>query len=370
MDDLHAWIAFAQLRCLTLSQKHCLLNAFETLKTVFDLTPKDLNLDLKIQKSKLSNYIDYYKLDKTLDWLKQVSNHHIIHLRHKHYPTFLNQISAAPLVLYSIGDAELLSSKQIAIVGSRKSTIAGKQIAEQFAGQLAMSGVTITSGMALGIDSAAHKGALNNFGNTIAVLGTGVDHCYPKSNIGLYNQIAEKGLLLSEFELNSPPKKEHFPRRNRIISGLSLGVLVVEAAQRSGSLITANYAVQQNREVFAVPGSIHAQTSSGCLGLIQSGAKLTRSVQDILEEFSELSAQAHNNSADNSPQTSQSITQRSITKGDNKILQFITDSPVSFDKLISQSGLTIDQLCSMLLDLEMHGMIEKRPGNQFIRTAK
>jgi len=277
----------------------------------------------------------------------------------------LDQISTAPLILYLIGETQLLKTKQIAIVGSRKSTIAGKQTAEQFSAELVMSGLTITSGMALGIDSSAHIGALGHFGNTIAVLGTGVDQCYPKSNHNLYDRIAENGLLVSEFELGSPPRKEHFPRRNRIISGLSLGALVIEATERSGSLITANYALQQNRDVFAVPGSIHSRASSGCLGLIQQGAKLTRCVQDILEEFSEFSAQQHKNRNGALPDAS-----KQTYSGEYKILQFITDSPVSFDKLISQSGLTIDQLCSMLLDLEMHGMIEKIPGNQFIRTAK
>ncbi len=364
MEDLHAWIAFAQLRCLSLMQKHTLLRHYPDPNTIFELNPKELKLDLKTLKPKLGDYIDHQKLDKTLNWLSQSSTHQVATLKQDIYPKLLKQINSAPVLLYLIGDSKILAKQQIAIVGSRKSTLAGKQTAEQFASELTMSGLTITSGMALGIDSAAHLGALKHFGNTIAVLGTGVDRCYPRSNLALYNQIAEHGLILSEFELESPPKKEHFPRRNRIISGLSLGVLVVEATERSGSLITANYALQQNREVFAVPGSIQAYNSSGCLKLIQQGAKLTRSVQDILEEFREFSAAHINNSG-----KSQTLGSQNNNKADHEILQFITDVPVSFDKLISQSGLTIDQLCSMLLDLEMHGMIEKLPGNQFIRTA-
>ena len=365
MDDLHAWIALSELRCLSLTQKHILIKRFSSAQAVLELSPKDLKLDLKIFKNRLADYIDYEKLDKTLVWLGQSTNHHIIAFNHTNYPDLLKHTSCAPLLLYVIGMPDLLTKQQIAIIGSRKSTIAGKQTAELFASELVMCGLTITSGMALGVDSAAHKGALDNFGTTIAVLGTGINVCYPRSNTNLYEQIAEAGVLVSEFGLNSPPKKEHFPRRNRIISGLSLGVLVIEAAQRSGSLITANYALQQDREVFAVPGSIHSATSAGCLSLIQQGAKLTRCVQDILEEFSEFSAPKHNNRIESKP-----VSTRSTAEEGHKILQFVTDSPVSFDKLISQSGLTIDQLCSMLLDLEMHGMIEKLPGNQFIRTAK
>ena len=364
MDDLHAWIALAQLRCLSLAQKHTLLQHYPNPSDIFELDPKELKLNLKSFKPHFGDYIDYRKLDKTLEWLGASNNHQIVYIEHPDYPSVLKQITSAPLLLYLIGNPKILNSKQIAIVGSRKATLAGKQTAEQFAGELTINGLTISSGMALGIDSAAHEGALNHFGKTIAVLGTGVDYCYPRMNQNLYDRIGDKGLLISEFELSSPPKKEHFPRRNRIISGLSLGVLVVEAAKRSGSLITANYAIQQNREVFAIPGSIHSKTSTGCLGLIQQGAKLTRSTQDIVEEFREFSAPAIKNS--NKSKKSENHHKQ---KTDNEILRFITDVPVSFDKLISQSGLTIDQLCSMLLDLEMHGMIEKLPGNQFIRTA-
>ena len=365
MEDLHAWIAFAQLHCLSLLQKNTLLQHYPNPNDIFELDPKELKLNLKSFKSRLGDYIDDRKLDKTLEWLQLSANHQIIHAEHPDYPSVLKQIACAPLLLYLIGKTTIMKSKQIAIVGSRKATLAGKQTAEQFASELTMNGMTVTSGMALGIDSAAHTGALNHFGGTIAVLGTGVDYCYPRTSKKLYDRIGNQGLLVSEFELGSPPRKEHFPQRNRIISGLSLGVLVVEAAGRSGSLITANYAIQQNREVFAIPGSIHSKSSSGCLGLIQQGAKLTRSTQDIIEEFREFSAPNIKNS--NKPRKSE---YQHNNKIDNEIMQFITDVPVSFDKLISQSGLTIDQLCSMLLDLEMHGMIEKLPGNQFIRTAR
>ncbi len=364
MDDLSAWIALSQLRCLSLLQKHTLLQHCSKPQAIFELDPRVVNLDLKPSKPRIGNHIDYRKLDQTLEWLQQSDDYQIIHFDDPHYPQLLKQISSAPLLLYLLGNHKLLNQPQIAVVGSRKATLAGKQIAGQFSAELTMSGLTVTSGMALGVDSAAHDGALKSAGSTIAVLGTGVDLCYPRANRFLYERIAAQGLLISEFELGSAPKKAHFPMRNRIISGLSLGVLVVEATERSGSLITANYAIHQNREVFAIPGSIHANTACGCLALIQQGVKLARSSVDILEEFREFSALSINNNEElitkNTPLT---------TDEDMQILQFITDAPVSFDKLVAQSGLTIDQLCSMLLDLEVCGMIEKLPGNLFIRTA-
>ena len=365
MDDLHNWIAFSQLNCLSLTQKHALLKRYDCIKTILELTHTQIGLTTDSRDRSLFSHIDQKKLDQSLNWLNANPANQLISYADNRYPDLLKQISSPPLLLYACGCTGLLKVKQMAIVGSRKATLAGKQIAEKFAYQLAGCGLTITSGMASGIDSYAHKGALNHSGMTIAVLGTGIDKCYPASNRSLYEQIASQGLLVSEFNLTSPPKKTHFPQRNRLISGLSLGTIVVEATQRSGSLITARYALQQNREVFAIPGSILSNTSSGCLGLIQQGAKLTRNIGDILDEFSEFSAMNFNNTP-----LKHTDNRRDLSIDHRKLLALMTDVPLSFDKLFSQSGLTIDQLCSILLDLELEGSIEKLPGNQYLRTTR
>ena len=364
MDDLTHWIALAHLNALTLAEKHRLLHQYSSPSTILKLDTDSLNLRSTPKHQYFESYIDQQMIDKAMNWVNQSPDHHIIHCQHNDYPELLKQIPSPPLLLYLIGDKTLLKNMQIAMVGSRKATIAGTQIAQQFASQLCELGFTVTSGMALGIDANAHQGALNSKGKTIAVLGTGVDICYPRRNLTLYNQIAQYGLLVSEFTLASAPLAEHFPRRNRIISGLSRGILIVEAARRSGSLISARHALQQNREVFAIPGSIHSPMASGCLHLIKQGAKLTCNVQDILEEFSEFSGMNLDNTA-----TTNESTLNQLNRDAQHVLSLLNDVAVSFDKLISQSGLTVDQLCSILLDLELQGNIEKLPGNQYLKTA-
>lgn len=363
MDDLTDWIALAQLQCLTLPQKLKLLDRFNSPARVLTLKPADLST--AGSKQRLRTQVNGHELEATINWQASNPAHHLVHLYSPLYPPLLQQIADPPLMLYLTGDPALLARTQLAIVGSRKATRAGEQTAHAFAAELALTGLAITSGMAAGIDAAAHHGAISVQGKTLAILGTGIDVCYPASNRRLYRQIGEQGLLVSEYSLGEEPKKQHFPRRNRIISGLGLGVLVVEAAERSGSLITANCAAQQNREVFAIPGSIHAPSASGCLGLIQQGAKLARNIRDILEEFSEFSAAGLNNTP-----KGPAICEEVSSPVNSKVLTLLNDSPVSFDKLISLSGLTIDRLCSILLDLELSGSIEKLPGNQYIRTAR
>lgn len=300
-------------------------------------------------------------VDQELEWAEQAGNH-LICYDDDAYPSLLKQAVDFPPLLYASGNIELLELPQIAIVGSRNCTPGGAKTAMEFARFLAQSGLTITSGMATGIDTQAHKGALSCGGNTIAVTGTGLDRIYPSSNRQMAYDIHEHGLLVTEFPLGTDPHSANFPRRNRIISGLCIATLVVEATRRSGSLITAHQAVEQGREVFAVPGSIHNPQAKGCHQLIREGAKLVDQASDIIEELGSLlgfileQQQATNHNSDCQ------LDQETI-----QLLDSIGYDPVSPDTLVERSGLTIDKLSSMLLLLELNNLIQSAPGGCFVR---
>lgn len=285
-------------------------------------------------------------IENNLAWLDNAPNKHIIYYDHPHYPKLLKEISSPPLLLYLQGDLSLLNSNQIALVGSRSCTPYGKEKAYQFAGLLSNAGFTITSGLAIGIDGLAHQGALAKHGKTIAVLGTGLNNIYPKRHLKLAEKIIENGLLVSEFWPDAPAHPSNFPRRNRIISGLSLGVLVIEASQRSGSLITARYAVEQNREVFALPGSIDNSEACGCHQLIQQGAKLVVNIQDICDEFQFLQQPTthQQDTLNDSPTT-------------HPLLKHIDFHLTTLEQLLCRSGLDVVSLQNQLIELEITGSI-------------
>jgi DNA processing protein len=282
------------------------------------------------------------------------------------YPALLASIDDAPLVLFVEGDAGALSLPQLAVVGSRNPTQIGRDTAEQFARHLAAAGLTITSGLALGIDAASHRGALAAGGRTIAVLGCGLDTIYPRENTELAQAIVEHGALVSDLPTGTPPLKQHFPRRNRIISGLSVGTLVVEAALQSGSLITARLAAEQGREVFAIPGSIHSPLSRGCHRLIRQGAKLVETVDDIFTELGALlgglraatRAEAIDAQEDSGP---------ALDKDYEILLDALGFAPASVDTLVARTGLKADAVASMLLILELEGRIAQQHGGLFCR---
>ena len=286
-------------------------------------------------------------INSHLTWLDSSPENHIICYDHPDYPRLLKEISNPPLLLYLQGNTRLLNSPQIAIVGSRSCTPYGRQKAYQFAGQLSASGFTITSGLAIGIDGLAHQGAIDKLGNTIAILGTGLNNIYPKRHNKLAQQIKENGLLVSEFWPNTAALPRNFPRRNRIISGLSLGVLVIEASKRSGSLITARYAIEQNREVFALPGSIDNPEACGCHQLIQQGAKLVINTQDVCEEFSHLSLIPTN------------VTETTIKPPApaSPLLKYIDFHITTLEQLLVRSGLDVASLQNQLIELEITGRI-------------
>ncbi len=266
------------------------------------------------------------------------------------------------------GNPAVLATPQLALVGSRNPSAAGRDLAHDFARHLCGAGLTVTSGLALGIDAASHQGALDGEGLTIAVTGTGLDRVYPARHRDLAHRIAQRGALVSEFVPGTPPLAEHFPRRNRIISGLSLGTLVVEAALASCSLITARLAAEQGREVFAIPGSIHNPLARGCHSLIRLGAKLVENVQDILEELGPMVSDMPYNTVLCSGENS--VTGLDLDDNSLKLLDCVDFSPTSIDTLVERSGLTPEQVSSMLLVLELHNIVESASGGCYTRRVK
>jgi len=262
--------------------------------------------------------------------------------------------------------AELLTEPQLGIVGSRSASTYGKEIATSFAERLANSGIVITSGLASGVDGAAHRGALQaTIGSTIAVAACGLDRVYPAEHRQLAEQISQRGLIISEFPIGTSPMPGHFPRRNRIISGLSLGVLVVEASMKSGSLITARLANEQGREVFAIPGSIHNPTSKGCHSLIRNGAKMVETVEDVLEEFKHhIDLNALHTTATTEEKTKQT---ESLDPQHEKILNSMGFEPISIDSLIDHSGLAVDVVSSILLILELNDQVIHHGNGIYLR---
>lgn len=304
--------------------------------------------------------------EATLGWLEH-PNHHILMIQDDYYPALLKEIPDPPPLLYIDGDPGVLQSPQLAIVGSRNPSMQGKVNATMFSADLAKKGLAITSGMALGVDAAAHEGALRAHGPTVAIAGTGVDVVYPARHKDLAKQISESGALVSEFPLGSTPKRENFPQRNRIISGLSLGVLVVEATVRSGSLITAHLAAEQGREVFAMPGSIHTPQARGCHLLIREGAKLIETATDIVSELGVL----HELAVDNMVLKNEiTCPQEANTNVETEsLMRYLGFDPVSVDELVERSGLTAELISSMLLRMELLGQVESGPGGRYIKAV-
>ncbi len=296
-------------------------------------------------------------LSRTLEWL-DAAGRHLVALGDEDYPRSLLQIPDPPTVLYAVGNLRLLNQPAIAIVGSRNATQQGMADARNFARALSDAGYAIASGLALGIDTAAHRGGLEGQASTIAVVGTGPDRVYPAANRELAHEIAARGALLSELPLGTAPAASNFPRRNRLISGLSRGVLVVEAALKSGSLTTARLALEQGRDVFAVPGSIHSPLSKGCHWLIKEGAKLVDCVDDIAGEI------AAQESAGPLPGDA-----AGIKECDDPLLAALGHSPATLDVLSRRTGAPASLLASELTKLELAGRVERLPGGLFRQLA-
>jgi len=296
-------------------------------------------------------------VERALGWLKD-EGCAIVTLADESYPRALLEIPDPPPVLYVRGRLELLRWPALAVVGSRNATAQGEANATAFATALSDAGLTIVSGLALGIDAAAHRGGLAGASSTIAVLGTGIDTIYPRANAELASRIGREGLLVSEFPLGTPAAQHHFPRRNRLISGLSRGCLVVEAAIASGSLITARAAAEQGREVFAIPGSIHSPLAKGCHALIKSGAKLVESADDVLAELSGMRSAAA--AAQRAPRSEGA-------SGETGLLAHMGHDPVDIDLLCQRAGLSAEQVSAELLRLELDGRVSTLPGGLYQR---
>jgi len=357
-DDAALWVALHQISGLGNVGLCNLLQAFGGPQAIFDSSINQLKQYVSENvASDIAAGPNIALIQPTLDWLAQTGNH-LITLADSDYPKLLLEISDPPPILYAKGHRALLNTPCIAVVGSRNASPQGEKNAEGFCESLCQHAYTIVSGLALGIDGAAHRGALKANGATIAVVGTGLDIVYPARHRELAHQIVEHGLILTEFPLGTPSRAQNFPRRNRIISGLSLGCLIVEANLQSGSLITARLAAEQGREVFAIPGSIHSPMSKGCHELIKQGAKLVDSIQDILSELGNTAAiQANNYDV-------------SDTKAEiHPILEIMGFDPINMESLISRSGLTSEVLSAMLLVLELESKIASLPGGRYQRIV-
>lgn len=310
--------------------------------------------------------------ERSLRW-SESAHHHLITLDSLHYPALLREIDDPPAVLFVNGNPQLLKAAQLAIVGSRRSTPAAMRICKSWAAELAKAGLAITSGLARGIDGAAHQGCLDAQGRTVAVMASGPDQCYPKQHLGLYDAIVENGVVVTEFAPGLSPLPRNFPQRNRIISGLSLGTLVIEANLRSGTLVTARHAMEQNREVFAVPGSILNPESRGCHQLIQQGAKLVQQVSDIVEELRfeplVLSEKNADKGSEEEVPTIQN-TSAEFTKTQpaaSQLLDAAGFDPVSVDNLCAATGMAVKDLMPLLLTLELEGRMQSLGDGRYVR---
>ncbi len=295
--------------------------------------------------------------------LNKIKNYGITLLRYTDslYPQSLRELDDAPLLLYCKGNMLKEDALSIAVVGARGMTDYGRKVASQISSALASAGITVVSGLARGIDTVAHVGAIRAKGRTIAVMGSGIDIVYPPENKRLYEQIASSGCIISEFPLETPPEKHNFPRRNRLISGLSLGVLVVEAAQSSGSLITAEYALQQNKEVFAVPGRIDSMLSRGTNQLIRKGARLVQSAEDIIEELlPQLKGMIKGMPSEEEP--------LEISDKEKAIFSRLREEPQHIDNILRDSGISAEEALSLLLNLEIKGIVRQIEGKRFCKA--
>ncbi|HHH42847.1 MAG TPA: DNA-protecting protein DprA [Gammaproteobacteria bacterium] len=369
-EETRFWLALHRTPGIGTRRCNRLLADFGTPSAIFSAPASRLRAaGLQAQSIDALARPDWAAVDQDLAWLAGQGNR-LLTCLDPAYPTMLREIPDPPVLLFVHGDPAYLLQPQLAMVGSRNPSHDGAALAQEFATHLSACGLTITSGLASGIDGAAHRGALQGEGGSVAVTGTGLDRVYPASHRELAHQIAENGVLVSEYPPGTAPLPANFPRRNRLISGLSLGTLVVEAALRSGSLITARTALEQGREVFAIPGSIHNPLARGCHALIREGAKLVETGDHILEELAPLLALCRSQHPDGEapgPITEHAPAPVKLDAEYLRLLDLMGYEPVSVDQLVQRSGLTPEQVSSMLLLLELEEQIAASPGGRYSR---
>ena len=353
--DIAAWLRLTLTPGVPLAQQLALLTAFQTAERVFTADVAEVTaLVGQACAATLAKGPVAGAVDDALAWI-EAPNHHFLTLGDDAYPEALRNIACPPVALYVQGRLDLLGGPAFAVVGSRNATINGVRDADSLSHALSHAGFAIVSGLALGIDAAAHRGGLRAEGSSVAFLGTGADRIYPKRNHDLAHELAERGALVSEFPLGTAPAAGNFPRRNRLISGLARGVLVVEAAVQSGSLITARFAAEQGRDVFAVPGSIHSPLSRGCHQLIKEGAKLVESAEDILTELN-----WHHAAPPDAGSTE-------ATR--DPLLKAMGHAPVSIDQIAEHTGQPVSAIAARLSLLELEGAVTTVAGGYFQRVA-
>jgi len=366
MNDpaLAAWLRLTLVPGVGPETQRHLLAAFGPPESIFTASRSALREVVGKKADLLLDAKNGEAVEKAQAWSQQPGNH-LVTLADPEYPRSLLETADPPSVLYVKGRLELLNRPAVAIVGSRNATPQGLQDAQAFATALAQRGMTVVSGLALGIDGAAHRGALGEKGSTVAVIGTGADRIYPARHQELAIKVAELGAIVSEFPLGTPAVAHNFPRRNRIIAGMSQGCLVVEAALESGSLITARLAADLGREVFAIPGSIHSPVARGCHRLIKQGAKLVECAQDILEELHAWTPPSpRQTSASPDPQPA-----IPLEGPQQQVLDALGHDPAHVDQLVHRTGLTADALCAILVTLELEDRIASLPGGRYQRLS-
>ncbi len=367
--NLNYWVALNMIQGLGVLRTKKLLERFGSLESIFRAGRAELR-EVEGIGRELADRVVTWK--ETVDVKKEfaLAKEHgadILTVDDEKYPQRLKEIYDPPSVLYVRGEMDGVDERAIAIVGTRHPSFYGRTITENLSKKLAMRGFIIVSGLARGIDSAAHRGALSVKGKTIAVLGCGVDKVYPPENKKLMDEIAGSGAVISEFPMGTQPDKGNFPRRNRIISGLSLGVIVVEAAKNSGSLITAGAALEQGREVFAVPGKVDSPTSYGTHRLIKDGAKLVQDVDDIIEELGMLRTSPEEGSCVET-QTENRVSP-DLEDDEKKVYDILSSDPCQIDVICSRTNMPASKVSSILMMLEIKGVVKQLPGKQFVRSA-
>jgi DNA processing protein len=364
-EDTRYWVALSRIKGVGSKTAKKLIERFSTARNIFSSSARDLEGIKGLRHESIKQVIafkNWDSIDREVEKTRALG-FSILTWHDENYPVNLLNIYDPPVILYAGGDFKNLGQTNLAIVGSRASSSYGLDTAGNFAYRLASQGVTIVSGLARGIDTKAHEGALKAKGRTIAVLGSGLDVVYPSENSSLFRKIMEEGAVFSEFPLSTPPDPQNFPRRNRIISGLSMGVLVVEASLKSGSLITARCALDQGREVYAVPGNITAARSRGTNSLIKEGARLIDTPEELMSDL--LPAL----SANKSVAKQKKEIKLSLNSDEDKLLALIGDEPLHIDQLIKESMLSSSELSILLLNLEIMGAVKQHPGKLFSKTV-